>query len=84
MVSGSLVAKSCLALFDPEDYSLPDPLFMGFLRKEYCSGLPFPSPGDLPDPGIEHGSPAFQAASLPSEPPGKPLVLGRRHLCCQD
>ena len=44
---------------------------MGFPRQEYWSGLPFPSPGDLPDPGIEPGSAALQADSLPSEPPGK-------------
>ena len=42
---------------------------MGFSRQEYWSGLPFPSPGDLPDPGIEPRSPALQADSLPSEPP---------------
>ena len=48
------------------------PLSMGFLRQEYWSGLPFPSPGDLPDPGIKPGSPAFQADALTSEPPGKP------------
>ena len=47
------------------------PLSMGFSRGEYWSGLPFPSPGDLPDPGIEPGSPALQADALPSEPPGK-------------
>ena len=47
------------------------PLSMEFSRQEYWSGLPFPSPGDLPDPGIEPGSPALQADSLPSEPPGK-------------
>ena len=41
-----------------------------FSRQEYWSGLPFPSPGDLPDPGIEPGSPAFQADALTSEPPG--------------
>ena len=46
-------------------------IFMGFSRQEYWSGLPFPSPGDLPDPGIETGSPAFQANTLTSEPPGK-------------
>ena len=46
---------------------------MEFSRQEYWSGLPFPSPGDLPDPGIEPGSPELQAGSLPSEPPGKPL-----------
>ena len=48
------------------------PLSMRFSRQEYCSGLPFPSPGDLPDPGIELRSPESQADALPSEPPGKP------------
>ena len=48
------------------------PLSMGFSRQEYCSGLPFPSPGDLPHPGVKPGSPTLQADSLPSEPPGKP------------
>jgi hypothetical protein len=48
------------------------PLSMGFSRQEYWSGLPFPSSGDLPDSGIEPGSPAFQADALTSEPPGKP------------
>ena len=42
---------------------------MGFSRQEYWTGLPFPSPADLPDPGIEPGSPELQADSLPSEPP---------------
>ena len=42
---------------------------MEFSRQEYWNGLPFPSPGDLPDPGIEPGSPALQANALPSEPP---------------
>ena len=46
---------------------------MGLSRQEYWSGLPFPSPGDLPDPGIEPGSPALQADALTSEPPGKPV-----------
>ena len=46
------------------------PLSRGFSRQEYWSGLPFPSPGDLPNPGIEPGSPALQAEALPSEPPG--------------
>jgi len=48
---------------------------MGFSRQEHWSGLPFPSPGDLPDPGIIPGSPTLQADSLPSEPPGKPYFL---------
>ena len=49
----------------------------GFSRQEYWSGLPFPSPGDLLDPGMEPGSPALQGDYLPSEPPGKPSE-GRR------
>ena len=51
---------------------------LGFSRQEYWSGLPFPSPGDLPDPGIEPRSPELQADSLPSEPPWKPPFL----YCC--
>ena len=47
---------------------------MAFPRQEYCSGLPFPSPGDLPDSGIEPGSPALQVDSLPSDPPGNPSL----------
>jgi len=47
-------------------------LSMGFSRQEYWSGLPFPSPGDLPNPGIEPGSPVLQADRVLSEPPGKP------------
>ena len=43
-------------------------------EQEYWSGLPFPSPGNLPDPGIKPGSPALQADSLPSEPPGKSIL----------
>ena len=48
----------------------------GISRQEYCSGLPFPSPGDLPNPGVESLSPALQADSLPSELPGKPICVG--------
>ena len=51
------------------------PPSMGFSRQEYWSGLPFPSPGDLPNPGIEPRSPAFQADALTSEPPGKPIII---------
>ena len=46
-------------------------LSMGFSRQEYWSGLPFPSPGDLPNPGTEPGSPSLEADALTSEPPGK-------------
>ena len=48
------------------------PLSLGFSGQEHWSGLPFPSPGDLPNPGIKPGSPRWQAESLPSEPTGKP------------
>ena len=50
------------------------PLSMGFSRQKYWSGLPFPSPGDLPDPGIKPRSPALEADALTSEPPGKPAL----------
>ena len=50
------------------------PPSMGFSRQEYWSGLPFPSPGDLPHPGMEPRSPALKADALPSEPPGKSHV----------
>ena len=53
------------------------PLSMGFSRQEYWSGLSCPPPRDLPDPGIKQGSPALQADSLLSEPPGKPTI--KRH-----
>ena len=59
-----------LCLCDPWTISCQAPLPMRFSRQEYWSGLPFPSPGDLP-PGIEPGFPALQADSLLSEPPGQ-------------
>ena len=60
----------CVWLFAiPWTVARQAPLSMGFSRQEYGSGLPCPSPGDLPDPGIEPRSPALQADSLPSEPP---------------
>ena len=52
------------------------PLSVGFSRQEYWSRVPLPSLGDLPNPGIEPGSPALQTDALPSEPPGKPMRLG--------
>ena len=64
---------SCVQLFAaPWTVACQASSFMGFARQEYWSGLPFPSPWDLPDQGIEPGSRALQADSLPSEPPGKP------------
>ena len=54
------------------DWSLPESSIHGILtRQEYWNGMPFPSPGDLPDLGIEPRSPTLQADALPSEPPGK-------------
>ena len=64
---GGLVAKLCPTLAIPWTVACQAPLFMGFSRKEYWSGLPFPSPGDLPNPEIEPGSPALEADSLPAE-----------------
>ena len=64
---GGLVAKSCLTLVIPWTLACQAPLSMGFSREEYWSGLLFPSPGDLPHPGIEPGSPTLQADDLPTE-----------------
>ena len=64
---GGLVVKSCLTLVIPWTVALQVPLPMGFCRQESWSGSPFPSPGDLPHPGIEPGPPALQADSLPTE-----------------
>ena len=64
---GGLVAKSRLTLAIPWTIARQAPLSMGFSRQEYWSGLPFPSPEDLPDPGIKPRSPALQAGSLPNE-----------------
>ena len=72
---GGLVNKVCPTLATPWIVALLAPLSMGFPRQEYWGGLPFPSPGDLPDPGIEPGSPALQVNSFPTEPPGKQCLL---------
>ena len=58
----------------PQTVARQTPLSMGVSRQEYWSGLPFPSPKDLPDPGIEPGSPALQADSLPLSHLGNPYV----------
>ena len=63
----SLVAQLCPTLCDP--WTIQS---MEFSRPEYWQGSPFPSPGDLPNPGIQPRSPALQADSLPTEPQGKP------------
>ena len=68
----SEVAQSCPRLFaTPWSVDHQVPLSMGFSRQEYWRGLPFPSAGDLPNPGIESRSPALQADALTTEPPGK-------------
>ena len=67
---------SCVQLFaTPWTIAYQAPLSMGFSRQGFWSGLPFPSPEDLPNPGIKPGSPILQADALPSEPPGKPLIF---------
>ena len=68
--SHSVVSDSC----NPWTLAHQASPSMGFSRQEYWSGLPFPSPRDLPDPGIKPRSPALQADALTSEPPGKPEV----------
>ena len=75
---GGLVARLCLTFCDPMGCSLPGSFSMGFPRQEYWSGLLFPSPGDLPHPGIKFASPALQADSLQTEPPEKPLFSYKR------
>ena len=74
--SESEVAQLCPTLCDPWTVTQQAPLSMGLSRQEYWSGLPFPSPWDLPDPGIEPRSPALHADALTSEPPGKDYCLG--------
>ena len=67
-----LITQSCPTLCNPWTVVCQASLSMGFPRQESWSGLPFPSPGDLPDPRIKPRSPALQVDSLLSEPPGKP------------
>ena len=67
LLSLSLVTKSCPTLVTPRTIAFQASLSIGFSRQEYWSELPFPSPEDLPDPGIEPGSPALQADSLLTE-----------------
>ena len=74
MVVGGLITQSCPTLKPPRIVARQAPLRMGFSRQEYWSGLQFPSPGDLPDPGIKPLSSALQADSLLAESPGKPRV----------
>ena len=59
----------------PQTVACQAPLSMGFFRQEYWSGLPFPSPGNLPDQGIKPVSPALAGGFFTTEPPGKPMFL---------
>ena len=78
---GGLVAKSCPTLATPWTIACQAPLSMGFSRQECWRGLPFPSPGNLPDPGIKPRSPALQADSLPPELRAKPRGRGAEPRC---
>ena len=75
---GGLVAKLCLTLVTPWTVTCQAHLSIRFSRQDYWSGLPFPFPGDLPDPGIEPRSP-LQAHSLPIELPFVKHLLDARH-----
>ena len=80
VVGGGLVAKLCLTLATPWTVAHKAPVSMGFPRQEYWSGVPLPSPGELPNPGIETAGPALQAVSCIAgrfftEPSGKLSAL---------
>ena len=82
-----LCVQSCLTLCDPMNYSLQAPLSMKISKQGYWSGLPFPTPGDLPNPGIEPTYPTAPAATgrfFTTEPPGKPMgsVVTPKSICC--
>ena len=75
---GGLVTKSCLTLATPWTIAHQAPLSMGFPRKEYCSRLPFLSPGDLPDSGVKPVflvSPELAGKFFTTEPPWKPHIF---------
>ena len=70
-----LVTQTCLILCDPMDCHWPGSLSMEFSRQEYWSALPYPSPGNLPDPGIKLPSPALAGGFFTIEPPRKHKLL---------
>ena len=80
--NSEMECKDCFCLLlsrvwffcDPMDCSPPSPPSLGFFRQEYWNGLPFPSPGDLPNPGIEPASYALSGGFFITEPPGKPSL----------
>ena len=75
MLCGTQVLQLCPTLCNPWTVAHQTPPSTGFSRQEYWSGLPCPPPVDLPDPGVDPGSPALQVDSSLSEPPGKPHAL---------
>ena len=74
-----IIADNLKTWNDPMNCSMPAPLSIGFSRQEYWSGLSFLSPGHLPDPRIEPGSPVLQADSLPSESPRTVILVIQKH-----
>ena len=74
-----LVAQSCPTLYDPMDCSLLGSSVHGILQARILDGLPYPSPGNIHDPGIESGFPELQADCLLSESPGKSLWYRTRY-----
>ena len=79
--SESEVTQLCPTFCDPWTVAHQAPPSMEFSRQEYWSRLQCPSPGDLPDPRIEPGSPALRPDDLPSEPPGKPKRSPHPNVC---
>ena len=77
-----IATQSCLTLCNPWTVAHQAPVSMEFSRQEYWSGLPFASPGDLPNPGIEPRSPALQAGSSPFELLGRPAIPVMGSLFC--
>ena len=71
---GCLVTQACLLFCDPVDCSLQASLSIGLSRQEYWNGLPFPSPGHLPDPGINPRSPSLAGGFFTIDLPGKPIL----------
>ena len=80
MCCGS-ITKSCPILATPWTAACQAPMSIGFFRQEYWNGLPFPSPADILNPGIEPLSPALQADSLATESPWKPKALENSFHC---
>ena len=78
-MSESEVAQSCPTLCDPMDGSLPGSAIHGIFQASVLEWAAFPSPGDLPNPGMEPRSPALQTDALPSEPLGKPIYIYNVH-----